>query len=114
MKNARLVVLALLIALLAAGCGSSSGGSGGADDPAALVPASAPLYAEAIVRPQGQVRAGAEAALRKILRTNDPGAAITKALEKGSGQAGDLSFQGQPGLFQGGGVNPGISGAPPR
>jgi Protein of unknown function (DUF3352) len=93
MTNVRLVVLAVLSALLVAGCGSSSGGGGSADDPAALIPAGAPLYAEATVDPQGQVRTDAEAALRKILRTDDPGAAITKALENASRKGGDLSFK---------------------
>ena len=95
MKTARVLVITLLCALaaaFAAGCGSSSGG-GGNDDPAALVPAGAPLYAEATVRPQGKLRSDAEAALRKILRTNDPGAKITSALEDASKQGGDVSFK---------------------
>src|SRR5919197_1357182 len=95
MKTARVLVITLLCALaaaFAAGCGSSSGG-GGNDDPAALVPAGAPLYAEATVRPQGKLRSDAEAALRKILRTDDPGAKITSALEDASKQGGDVSFK---------------------
>jgi hypothetical protein len=95
MKTLRVPVLGLLCVLaaaFAAGCGSSSG-SGGGQDPAALVPANAPLYAEATVRPQGKVRADAEAALSKILRTNDPGAAITKELESASKGRHDVSFK---------------------
>src|SRR6266511_1574593 len=95
MKIARAVVLTLLSVLaaaFAAGCGSSSGG-GGDNDPAALVPASAPLYAEATVRPEGKVRSDAEAALRKILKTDDPGAKITSAFEGASKREGDLSFK---------------------
>jgi uncharacterized protein DUF3352 len=95
MKLARAVVLALLClvaAVFAAGCGSSSGG-GGDDDPAAIVPATAPLYAEATVRPAGKLRDDAEAALSKILKTNDPGAKITSALQGASRQQGDLSFK---------------------
>jgi hypothetical protein len=93
MKIARallLVALAVGAALPAAGCSSSSGGGSGTD-PAALVPAQAPLYAEATVRPEDAVRSGAQAALRKILHTNDPGAAIAKALEGGPGKG--LSFK---------------------
>jgi hypothetical protein len=84
MKTARLLVLALLCALVSAiaiGCGSSSPGSGGADDPAALVPANAPVYAEATLRPDGKVGADLDAALKKILRTDDPGAKIQKAID---------------------------------
>jgi hypothetical protein len=95
MKTARVLVLALLCGLcaaFAAGCGSSSGG-GGADDPAAVVPAGAVLYAEATIHPEGKVRADAEAALRKILKTDDPAAKITKALESASKGEGDLSFK---------------------
>jgi hypothetical protein len=95
MKLARAVVLTLLClvaAVFAAGCGSSSGG-GGSHDPAAIVPATAPLYAEATVRPEGKLRDDAEAALSKILKTNDPGAKITSALQDASKQQGDLSFK---------------------
>ena len=84
MKTARSLVLALLCALISAiavGCGSSDSGSGGADDPAALVPATAPVYAEATLRPDGKVGADLVAALKKILRTDDPGAKIQKALD---------------------------------
>jgi hypothetical protein len=84
MKTARSLVLALLCALISAiavGCGSSDSGSGGADDPAALVPATAPVYAEATLRPDGKVGADLDAALKKILRTDDPGAKIQKALD---------------------------------
>jgi hypothetical protein len=91
MKPARLLVLALLsalAALVAAGCGTSASGGGGDHDPAALVPAGAPLYAEATVRPGGQVGADLQAALKKILRTDDPAATIQKAIDdsaKGQG-----------------------------
>jgi hypothetical protein len=84
MKTARLLVLALLCALVSAiaiGCGSSSPGSSGADDPAALVPANAPVYVEATLRPDGKVGADLDAALKKILRTDDPGAKIQKAID---------------------------------
>jgi hypothetical protein len=82
MKTARPIVPALLgaLAAVAAGCGSSSS-SGGDHDPAALVPANAPLYAEATVRPEGKLGSDLEAALKKILRTDDPGAKIEKAID---------------------------------
>jgi hypothetical protein len=84
MKLARLLVLALLCALVSAiaiGCGSSSSGSGGGDDPAALIPATAPVYVEASLRPEGKVGDDVIAALKKILRTDDPAAKIHKAID---------------------------------
>jgi hypothetical protein len=94
MKTMRPLVLSLVLALcaaIAAGCGSSSG-SGGNDDPAALVPAGAPVYAEGVVRPDGKVRSDLEGALKKILRTDDPGAKIQKLLED-SGQGEGVTFK---------------------
>src|SRR5690242_5842011 len=96
MKTLRVLVLTLvfaLVAALAAGCGSSSSGSDGADDPAAVVPANAVLYAEATIHPSGKVRDDAEAALRKILKTNDPDAKIASALQGASKGSGDLNFK---------------------
>jgi hypothetical protein len=95
MRTARSLVLALLCALIAAiatGCGSSSSGSGGDNDPAALVPANAPVYAEATLRPNGKVGADLDAALQKILRTQDPGAKIEKALSD-SGKADGVTYK---------------------
>ncbi len=54
-----LVSAALLTAL--AGCGSSSS-PGSSADPAGFVPASAPLYAGAVVRPEGSLKSNATAA----------------------------------------------------
>ena len=84
MKTTRLLVLTLVLALcaaIAAGCGSSSG-SGGDDDPAALIPAGAPVYVEGVVRPDGKVRSDLEGALKKILRTDDPGAKIQQLIDE--------------------------------
>ena len=95
MRTARSLVVALLCALIAAiaaGCGSSSSGSGGDNDPAALVPANAPVYAEATLRPNGKVGADLDAALQKILRTQDPGAKIEKALSD-SGKADGVTYK---------------------
>jgi hypothetical protein len=82
MKPSRLLLLVLLgaLAAIAAGCGSSSS-SGGDHDPAALIPAGAPLYAEATIQPGGKVGADLDAALQKILRTDDPGAKIKQAID---------------------------------
>jgi hypothetical protein len=95
MRTARSLVFAFLCALIAAiaaGCGSSSSGSGGDNDPAALVPANAPVYAEATLRPSGKVGADLDAALQKILRTQDPGAKIEKALND-SGKTDGVTYK---------------------
>lgn len=80
------LVLALLATLVAAGCGSSGGGGTGSTglgpDPATLAPAGAALYGQAVVRPSGGMKDGVEAAMRKVLRTQDPGAALRRLLDK--------------------------------
>lgn len=94
MKTTRLLVLTLVLAVcaaVAAGCGSSSG-SGGDDDPAALIPASAPLYLEGVVRPDGKVGSDLQGALKKILRTDDPGAKISQLIDD-SGKRDAISFK---------------------
>ena len=73
--RARLAMAGLAVAALAAGCGSSSGGNGNAD-PASVVPGSAPVYASVLIKPEGDQKAQLEAALKKVLKTNDPGAKV--------------------------------------
>lgn len=64
------------IALGAAGCGSSSPTGPAGGDPATLVPASAPFYAAATVRPNGTLKANLDAASQRLLHVSDPGARI--------------------------------------
>ncbi len=89
---ALLALLALLAALLA-GCGgggdTSSGGAG--PDPASVAPADAALYGQVVVRPSGAMKAGVEAAARKVLRVEHPGAELVRLLDA-SGTTGDASF----------------------
>lgn len=81
--GAILAVCAALAAVpVAAGCGESSTSGNAGADPASVVPASAPLYGEAVVRPEGQQRAKLESLLRRILRTDDPGAKIEKTFDR--------------------------------
>jgi uncharacterized protein DUF3352 len=50
-------------ALFAAGCG---GGGGSADELAGLVPSDAPIYVQAAVNPQGELRTSVDAAVKRI------------------------------------------------
>jgi hypothetical protein len=74
------------VAIPIAGCGDSSSSSGGGNagaDPAAFLPASAPVYVEAQVQPTGDLKANATTIAGKILRTSDPGGKIVGLLDKG-------------------------------
>jgi hypothetical protein len=79
-------LLALGAACMAgAGCGSS-GSSGSSVDPANAVPASAPLYAGAIVRPEGALQTAAKAAGQTLTHQADPYLRLLAALQTpGSG-----------------------------
>jgi hypothetical protein len=85
--RSRRLLVALIAGLLLtagaiAGCASSSSGAGGSD-PAALVPASAPLYAEAVLGGDSREQVDAQAALAKVLRTADPRGEIVQAFDRG-------------------------------
>ena len=72
----------LLSLLVLAGCGSSAG-SGSADaDPAAAMPANAPVYLELVLRPEGAQREKTLAFAGKVLQTDDPEGKIRELLDK--------------------------------
>ncbi|HET8976154.1 MAG TPA: DUF3352 domain-containing protein [Solirubrobacterales bacterium] len=74
------LLAALATAILVAGCG---GDDEGADTGAAsIVPASAPVYLDALIKPGGAAKEDADAALGTILKTEDPGTAIVQEVEK--------------------------------
>jgi len=85
-------LVALLIALVAAGCGGSDSttSSSSGPDPATVAPADAALYGQAIVRPSGDMKAGVVAAARKVLLVDDPGAELTRLLDESA--TGDTNF----------------------
>lgn len=77
------LVAVAAITVPVAGCGSSSSAGGNAGvDPARFLPASTPLYLEALVRPEGDLRANVRAVARKLLRTDDPTQKITDLIDK--------------------------------
>ena len=69
-RFSHLCVPASLVALLLAGCGGGAA-SGGAD-PASIMPATADVYVEGVVRPEGDQREDVLDAAGKLLRTSDP------------------------------------------
>ncbi|MEK6326595.1 MAG: DUF3352 domain-containing protein [Actinomycetota bacterium] len=87
-----LLLLLLLVALLA-GCGGDGGPSAPAGpDPATVTPADAPLFAEAVVRPEGDRKEALDSALSKLLATDDPGAFVVEQLDLAAGDTG-LTYQ---------------------
>jgi Protein of unknown function (DUF3352) len=86
------IALAACVAVPAAilvGCGGGDGGSSSADvGPAAAVPANAPLYLDATVKPTGQAQTDAKAALTKVMDTADPGGKIVSLIEDESKSEG--------------------------
>lgn len=88
-----LPLLALLAALLLAACGDDEGsGPGGGPDPTTATPADAPIYIDAVVRPEGEQRDGLNAALQKLTGEDDPGAAIRAELDESLADQG-LSYE---------------------
>src|SRR5262249_4261947 len=89
-KPAGRVACALALAAAAAliGCG---GGDAAPPARAALAPPGAPLYAQAVVRPQGDQADLMKASFSKLLNTDNPGGFITSRLN-GSLAAKKLSY----------------------
>ena len=83
---------ALVALLLVAGCGGA--GAGGEGDPASVVPADAQFYAEAVVRPEGELRDDALDAAGKVMGTDDPEAQIRRMVENlMAAQGEDIDYE---------------------
>ena len=86
LRAAALLFTCAMTALTLAACGESA--SGGEGDPAALVPAGAPVYAQAAIQPEGDRGDNALAAIGKVMRTNDPAGELRKLVDKGLAEDG--------------------------
>ena len=95
-----LLLATALAALVIAGCG---GGGDSGSDPAALAPPESPLFIEATLRPEGEMKANIESLAKSIGGIDDLGALILAAtgedfdyeseVEPWLGERGGLSFQ---------------------
>jgi hypothetical protein len=92
-------ILAGVVALLAAtlgGCGSSP--SGTSESPATVTPASAPLYIDAVVQPEGSLKANATAAAHTLTGHQHPFEGLLKLLTGPTGKTPDYAREVQPWL----------------
>jgi hypothetical protein len=78
-------------AALAVGCGGSSSGAADAD-PAAVVPANAPLYVEAALKPDGETSDEIKALGKKLAGIDDPGAELIRQFEREVNEDGGPKF----------------------
>ena len=89
----------LLVPVVAAlvGCGgdgSESPSPPAGPDPATLAPANVPLFAEGVVRPEGDQREALDSALSKLLATEDPGAFVAEQVDKAlAGSDAGLTYE---------------------
>jgi hypothetical protein len=98
-RGALATALAAVLAaasLATAGCGS--GASGTSIDPAKAVPASAPLYAGAFVRPSGSLQSSARAAATALTHQADPYLRLLAALQAPGSSALDYGKDVAPWL----------------
>jgi hypothetical protein len=103
-----LVLAAALAALAVAGCGGGGSSSGSGADPATLAPPKSPLYVEATVQPEGELKTDIESLAKSIGGIDDPGALIVSELEKSASSSGeelDFEKEVQPWLGEKGGIS---------
>ncbi len=86
-RGAAIAVCAGALALGAAACGGDEAGDA---EPGAAVPASAPVYFEVTVRPDGDLKSDAEAAFEKVFQSDDPAALLQGALFDGDVSYDDI------------------------
>jgi hypothetical protein len=97
-------IAALAIALLA-GCGG--GGSDSGSDPATLAPPKAPLFIEAAVQPEGELKSNIDSLAKSLGGVDDLGGLIVSELEKSASSSGeelDFEKEVEPWLGEKGGL----------
>jgi Protein of unknown function (DUF3352) len=82
-----LVAVTAALALVVTGCGGDSSGSGA--DPAALAPPKAPLFIEASVQPEGELKTNIDALAKSIAGVDDLGGLIVSELESSASDPGE-------------------------
>lgn len=109
MKPRLALLLAVALAALAvAGCGGGGGSSDSGADPATLAPPKSPLFIEATVQPQGELKTNIESLAKGIGGVDDPGALIVSELEKSASSSGeelDFEKEVEPWLGEKGGLS---------
>lgn len=87
----RYLVLSLLIAATAAltlaACGDDDGGGGAGADLASVVPAGTPVYVQAAVKPEGELKSNIETLVDNVAGIN-PGSAIVSQIDAGLSEQG--------------------------
>ncbi len=93
------------LAFVLAGCGGGSDDSG--SDPASLAPPNAPVYIEAAVQPEGELKSNVEALAKDIGGVDDLGGLIVEELESSADDEGeefDYEKEVEPWLGEKGGI----------
>jgi hypothetical protein len=76
-RSALLLLTALIAAVTLAACGGDDEDTSSGPDPATVAPATAPIYFEATIKPEGDAKDNLLGTLDKLLGTDDSGAMIT-------------------------------------
>jgi hypothetical protein len=105
----RLVLLVLAAAFIAmiAGCGGSDDSSGGSSDAATLAPATAPVFIDFTIRPEGATKTNIEELAKKLAGVDDLGGLIVEELESSASEDGeefDFEKEVEPWLGERGGL----------
>jgi hypothetical protein len=106
-RLASLVLTTAVLALLLAACGSDSDSGSSGSDPAALAPPTSPLYLEAALQPEGELKTNVEALVEEIAGVDDLGGLIVEELESSatdSGEEFDFEKEVEPWLGERGGM----------
>jgi hypothetical protein len=89
-----LTLLAALAALVVAGCGGGDDSSGGSSEAATLAPATAPVFIDFTIRPEGATKTNIEELAKKLAGVDDLGDLIVTELENSASEDGEeLDFE---------------------